>query len=68
MGFQLSWQSYAEWLASIQGMDIYDAVNKAGRLYTKQTNKDFELDQAEEIIKFWEFRERERDAIDKIEI
>lgn len=68
MSFELSWQTYAEWLVSAQGMDPQDAVNKAGKLYTTQHKKEFEVEQSEEIVKFWENREKRTDAFDTVEI
>lgn len=35
----LTWTEYAEWLVATNGMDIQDALVKAGRLYEKQYKK-----------------------------
>ena len=53
MGFTLTWDEYAEWLAATQGMDIEDAVEKALKMYVRQYGK---LVTAEEVVNFWENR------------
>jgi len=62
----LTWQEYAEWLVSIEGMDLEDAIKKSARLYTKQYNK---LINEEAINSFYTERERPMEterAIDTI--
>lgn len=66
----LYWQDYARWLASTNGMDIYEAVNKAGSLYERQYKKSFQLAQESEIEEFWDeywtVRERVKYAVDQV--
>lgn len=57
MGFSLSWQAYADWLITSQGVDIFDAVKTAGEAYSRQHRKSFVVYQVDEIKEFFERRE-----------
>jgi len=50
---EFTWQQYADWLVSVSGMDIEDAVVKATALYKRQYRKPVS---PEEITAFWNQR------------
>jgi hypothetical protein len=55
---RLSWQHYAEWLVSINGMDLEDAIDKSIKLYQKQHQK---VVKEEDLKKFHEDRVKYRE-------
>lgn len=51
----LSWKSYAEWLVSANGVDVFDAIEIVSKCYQKQHNKALEIT---EIVKFLDERDK----------
>lgn len=52
--FTLNWQDYAKWLMAVQGLDIFETLEKIEKLYKKQYGKDFQVVKAKEIKTFLE--------------
>ncbi len=50
----LSWQAYATWLMATEGKDMFEALSTVSGVYARQTKKEFEIIEAEEIQKFIE--------------
>lgn len=56
----LSWKSYAEWLVSANGVDVFDAIEIVNKCYQKQYNKALEIT---EIVQFLD----ERDKLNRLQ-